>query len=188
MITIISKSDFNTVPWKNGKGQTVELAINEGGTLEKFDWRLSMATVVEDGEFSNFSGYERNLVLIEGNGLTLTHDIIHTDRLTKLLDFATFDGGSKTQAQILNGSIKDFNIMTAKGVCQATVSTYQTALHLPLNRSGLTFIYSLASDVALCDNNGSEQTITQGDLLTLNGEDKATISGDAIILIEINYS
>ena len=52
MINIIAPKQFKTVAWKNGLGETTELAINRGGTLNSFDWRLSMASVVEDGVFS----------------------------------------------------------------------------------------------------------------------------------------
>ena len=73
MHIIITPEQFTLVPWKNGLGYTTELAINDGGTLEKFDWRLSIASVTADGAFSSFAGYQRNLVLIEGSGLTLDH-------------------------------------------------------------------------------------------------------------------
>ena len=53
MINIITPEQFNTIPWKNGKGQTTELAISENGSIDDFDWRLSIASVVEDGAFSS---------------------------------------------------------------------------------------------------------------------------------------
>jgi len=187
MITIVPKSDFRTVPWKNGKGQTIELAINEGGSLVQFDWRLSMATVVEDGEFSNFSGYHRNLVLIEGNGLTLTHDIIHTDRLTKLLDFASFDGGSNTQAQIINGAIKDFNIMTAKQKCHAIVQTFIPNQTHKINEQGLVFAYSLTDKITIKDEKGQQKQVTQGDLIQLDKPQNIELTGQSLILINIQY-
>ena len=108
-LTTYSPSDFVTVPWKNGKGETIELAINPGGTLAQFDWRLSIATVVEDGEFSDFSGVERNLILIEGNALHLHHQLAGVEtkyNLDKKLSFATFDGASKTLGHLPAGPIK----------------------------------------------------------------------------------
>ena len=110
MITVISPDSFKKIPWKNGLGFTTELAINDGANLDDFDWRLSIASVTSNGEFSNFSGYDRNLVLIEGNSLSLQHDQKHTDKLTQLLDIAKFDGGCKTFGTLHNGAINDFNI------------------------------------------------------------------------------
>ena len=112
MLTILSPETFKTIAWKNGLGLTTELAINNGGDIDYFDWRLSIASVVNDGDFSYFSGYQRQLVLIEGEGLILDHRNGELDELTNLLDVAHFDGGSKTCGRLVNGGIKDFNIMT----------------------------------------------------------------------------
>ena len=61
MIRHLTKADYRTMPWANGLGQTVEMIRVEGdqGLL----WRLSMASVVEDGDFSIFPGIERNLTV-----------------------------------------------------------------------------------------------------------------------------
>jgi hypothetical protein len=112
MINIISADTFKQVPWKNGLGFTTELAINDGGTLDNFDWRLSIATVSNDGAFSNFKGYRRNLVLISGQGITLDHQNGQLDNLNKLLDIAQFDGGFRTLGKLHGPAITDFNIMT----------------------------------------------------------------------------
>ena len=65
-IRIIDSSTARQLPWKNGKGETIELARAErdGALL----WRLSMATVAEDGPFSIFAGIERNLTVLDGAG------------------------------------------------------------------------------------------------------------------------
>jgi len=107
MIKFISPQSFKQIPWKNGKGITTELAISDGGTLDSFDWRISIASVVEDGPFSNFSGYLRNLILIQGKGIRLNHDNHTTDVLGSILDLATFDGSSQTIGTLINGPIKD---------------------------------------------------------------------------------
>ena len=61
--------------WKNGKGETIEVAVHPpGATLETFDWRISMAAVVEDGDFSSFAGIDRTLAVLGGGPLGLTMD------------------------------------------------------------------------------------------------------------------
>ena len=124
MLTIFPPETFKTIPWKNGLGHTTELAINSGGNLDSFDWRLSIASVGNDGDFSNFSGYQRHLVLIEGEGLILDHRNGDVDELKNLLDVARFDGGSKTCGRLFNGPIKDFNIMTNNDSFTAEVNCY----------------------------------------------------------------
>ena len=193
MITITSPDTFKRIPWKNGLGFTTELAINDGANLDNFDWRLSIATVTNDGEFSNFSGYERNLVLIEGNGIELTHDAKTKDTLTQLLDFANFDGGSKTMGSLPNGDIKDFNIITKKSTTNVQVNTYVKSNQFTIKQptSGLLFGYSLSSDIDIDFNSSQTQPVkvTQGSLAKLNLADlndvELTLTGANMIVVQI---
>jgi len=139
LIKIIPPEQFRKIPWKNGKGETTELAISNGGTLENFDWRLSMARVVEDGEFSDFTGYLRNLVLISGNGIELRYDNSNNDRLEKLLAFATFDGGCKTIGILKSGSITDFNLICKAEKYKVILNTYIDRQNIKLQPCTLCF-------------------------------------------------
>ena len=47
MLNIIPPSQFKSIPWKNGKGTTTELAVSAGGSMQDFDWRISMADVAD---------------------------------------------------------------------------------------------------------------------------------------------
>lgn len=69
---ILRASEYKTMPWKNGGGVTVEIAIHPpSASMDAFDWRISMATVAQDGPFSSFPGIDRTLAIIEGNGMAL---------------------------------------------------------------------------------------------------------------------
>jgi len=124
-ISIIQPASFRAMPWRNGLGTTVELLKQDLPDDEGFAWRLSMADVTTDGEFSNFSGYDRTLVLLEGNGLTLACDGTE-HRLEKPLQAAHFRGDDPTYATLHDGPVKDFNILTQRQHCSAWVSS---ALH-----------------------------------------------------------
>ncbi|NQY36534.1 MAG: HutD family protein [Alteromonadaceae bacterium] len=146
MIKIIPPNQFKEIPWKNGQGVTTELAISKGGSLFDFDWRLSIASVVENGPFSDFSGYLRNLVLLEGEGIELHHDERRTDELTALLSVATFDGGCKTIGTLKSGPIKDFNIMVNADKYQVEVETYIERESIKIPSCDLCFVYSLSGE------------------------------------------
>ncbi len=171
MITITPPSSFKKLAWKNGKGFTTELAINANGNLDGFEWRLSIATVSENGAFSNFSGYERNLVLIEGGGITLEHhqtdQDIQTDHLVELLDFATFDGAAKTLSSLHSGAIKDFNIMTDTNKCRADVKTFKANQSISINDCDECFVYSLSDVIKLFCQEKLHETIKANHLLRL---------------------
>ena len=195
MLTTLSPETFKTIPWKNGLGHTTELAINSGANLDNFDWRLSIASVVNDGDFSNFSGYQRNLVLIEGEGLILDHRNGDIDELTSLLDIAHFDGGSKTHGSLVNGGIKDFNIMTNKDSFTAEVNCYvkQHSANIALLTNGLIFAYSLTNEMNIEHGSKTITSVPVGHLAQLqtnnvsesHKQDTAVISGQNMILIEL---
>ena len=195
MLTILSPETFKTIPWKNGLGHTTELAINSGGNLDNFNWRLSIASVVNDGDFSNFSGYQRNLVLIEGEGLILDHRNGDIDELTNLLDIAHFDGGSKTHGSLVNGGIKDFNIMTNENLFTAEVNCYvkQHSAHIALITNKLIFAYSLTNEMHIGHSSKPIASVPVGHLAQLqtnhvsesHQQDTTVISGQNMILIEL---
>jgi len=189
MHTIISPDQFNEIPWKNGKGITTELAINEQGCIADFDWRLSIASVVEDGPFSDFSGYERALILIEGNGIALQHDNDTINRLDNILDIARFDGGDHTHARLNSGPIKDFNLMLRKGAYDAAVNTYRDHQSIALPPAELAFVYCLNSTASLLS---SEQKLIEyippNHLLKLEQATPRdfTVRGEGMIVIALN--
>lgn len=195
MLTIISPEKFKTIPWKNGLGHTTELAISEGGTLDSFDWRLSIASVVNEGDFSNFAGYQRNLVLIEGNGLTLDHRNGDVDKLTKLLDIARFDGGCNTHGALVNGAIKDFNIMTNQASFSAEVNCYvkQQSITIELLADSLVFAYSLSKEMVVQSDEKQDRSIAVGHLMKYQASEPLssgelsiiTITGKDLIIIQL---
>lgn len=189
MIKVIPPAQFKTVPWKNGQGETIEMAINNGGTLDDFDWRLSMASVVEDGVFSNFSGYTRNLILIDGDGINLQHNDNKIDRLTRLLDISTFDGGDKTVGNLHSNEITDFNIITRTARFTTKVACYPQAKNQALGSGQLCFIYSLFKD-ALLTINGEQKimTLPAQHLMQITNlpENYGTLTGDHLIVVYLN--
>lgn len=195
MLTLFSPENFKTIPWKNGLGHTTELAISDGGTLDNFDWRLSIASVVNDGNFSNFAGYQRNLVLIEGEGLILDHGNGDIDELTNLLDIARFDGGSNTHGALVNGGIKDFNIMTNQLSFTPKVDCYieQQIVTVELSVDSLLFAYSLTDDMIVTTPQDNSCSVPVGHLIKYQHNDTLasnhlpaiTITGKDMIIIEL---
>ncbi len=110
------------MPWRNGLGTTVELLKQDRVDGDGFAWRLSMADVTTDGEFSSFEGYDRTLLLLEGNGLTLDCAGLQ-HHLVQPLEAACFRGEDATVATLHAGPVKDFNIMTSRQLCNARVSS-----------------------------------------------------------------
>ncbi len=100
---------YKKMRWKNGAGYTFELARSAGDDLDAFDWRISMADVKTSGDFSKFSGLQRILTVLEGQGL-----VLHIDgeaRQLNTLQSAQFSGSSAVSCELIAGTVRDFNLI-----------------------------------------------------------------------------
>jgi environmental stress-induced protein Ves len=75
-ITPLDPAAFRHMPWKNGGGVTIDIAVTmlpgfEPGSWEGIIWRFSRTAIVTPGAFSDLSGFDRELALISGQGLVL---------------------------------------------------------------------------------------------------------------------
>lgn len=124
----LTQADYTRQLWKNGKGVTVELARAEaqGAVL----WRLSMASVAEDGPFSLFPGIERNLTVISGPGFRLMGEGVDLD--CRPLRPVAFAGDIALAAQgTARGASDDFNVMTARHLPRPTVRVTEGLVQFP---------------------------------------------------------
>ena len=103
------------MPWKNGGGETTEVAaFPEGAGLDAFDWRVSMARVAGDGPFSVFPGIDRTLAVLDGGGLRLSIQGRAPEDLTPGSPPLAFPADVPTSATLLDGPVTDLNVMTRR--------------------------------------------------------------------------
>lgn len=149
MSSIITPVQYKTLPWKNGNGQTTEMAIDENGTLECFNWRISQTTIKESGAFSDFTGYQRHQVLLDGQGMKLEHDGVMSDELSEPLDVAAYDGGCKTVGTLKGGAITVLNLITRASRYDVSVETYSERTTVELPQGQLCFVYCLDAEAVV---------------------------------------
>ena len=115
-VRLIRATDCRRMPWKNGGGETAEIAIcPAGASLDSFDWRVSMARVEVDGPFSTFDGIDRTLAILDGAGLRLRFADGRTTEATPGAAPRTFVADVATDATLIAGPITDLNVMTRRG-------------------------------------------------------------------------
>ena len=124
-LRLLPAARHRRMPWKNGRGETVEIAVYpQGAGLGDFGWRLSMAGVTEDGDFSVFQGIDRSLAILSGDGIVL--DVAGAPhRLTMDAPPLAFPADAPARARLISGPISDLNLMTRRGayahrLCRAT--------------------------------------------------------------------
>ncbi|MBO1039913.1 HutD/Ves family protein [Brucella pituitosa] len=112
---VLKAQDHRRMPWKNGGGVTVEIAIHPiNASVDNFDWRISTATVANDGPFSVFPDIDRTLSVLEGNGIILDVEGVETTLTRETAPFA-FAADASSGARLTDGTITDLNVMTRRG-------------------------------------------------------------------------
>ncbi|HCH33650.1 MAG TPA: hypothetical protein DE045_11970 [Oceanospirillaceae bacterium] len=185
---IYTPNDYITMPWRNGLGSTIELLKHQ--PHEAFMWRLSMADVSQDGAFSDFSGYDRCLILERGDGLTLSDHQGQHWHLQQPLDAAYFKGEDLINARLDNGPIRDFNIMTRRADCTAKVVTSQQQNQQKIALQGdLFLLFNVQGKAAFKLDNHPEQELAEQHLMQLSPHSNSSCycSGKAWVGILITY-
>lgn len=113
---ILRAADYRRMPWKNGGGETAEIAVFPAtATLEAIDWRLSMAVVASDGPFSQFPGVDRTLTVLDGAGFQLTVGAYGERHvLTRASAPLPFPADVPAHATLIGGAVTDLNVMTRR--------------------------------------------------------------------------
>jgi environmental stress-induced protein Ves len=140
------------MPWKNGGGTTTELSIEPvGASLESgFFWRLSMAEVGVSGPFSRFEGYDRTLLLLEGNGMRLDFAQRAPVPLDRLLEPVTFPGDWDSGGTLLDGPCRDFNVITHRAHCRHRLAVLHLATHpAPILQAHTRYLFCVKGKVQI---------------------------------------
>jgi environmental stress-induced protein Ves len=132
--TILRARDYKKLPWKNGLGETLEIAIHppeRDFASGDFAFRLSCAHVTRPSEFSLFPQHDRILILKDGAGLRLSaggaENILASSIASRFpLDLAphvpfSFSGALALRSELLRGPITDFNVFTSRDSMSASV-------------------------------------------------------------------
>lgn len=106
---IIEPQNYRSVPWKNGRGVTQEIACVP--EVSNYDWRLSIAEMSADGAFSCFPGMSRILTVIEGDGI----ELVASDGEARVLPFQPhkFSGALEIYGRLSGQVVRNFNLIYA---------------------------------------------------------------------------
>ena len=163
---VLRAKDYPRMPWKNGGGSTEEITRDAGVGLEGFGWRLSIADIGESGGFSTFTGYERVITVLQGDGMTLRVDGQDTHPLLPLHPFA-FSGESEVSCTLLGGPIRDFNLIYAPQRYSARLQWLAGEQRF-FSSAGTVLVFSIADALEVKAGNSVSQ-LGRHDCLQLDG-------------------
>jgi environmental stress-induced protein Ves len=106
---VIPANAYRRERWKNGLGWTREIV--RWPEADTWDWRLSIAEIERDAAFSVFPGVDRELVLLQGQGMRLAFDDGESALLTIPGERHRFSGERSLTGELVDGPTQDFNLM-----------------------------------------------------------------------------
>ena len=110
-VRVVAASDARRMPWKNGRGTTLELATDApAGDPSAWTWRLSIADVPERGPFSPFPGIDRWIACLAGDGLRL-HRRDRVDEAPREGEALAFAGEDDVVGEPRGRGVRDLNLM-----------------------------------------------------------------------------
>ena len=167
-------SEHRAMPWTNGKGTSYEV-VSDRDASDHWSWRVAIAPVVQDGPFSSLTGVDRELVVIDGNGMVLDVDGQSIKCLPNQV--VQFSGDATTFARLVDGPVVDLGLMTLRSSvsgsmnvahagdvvqCDVLVSNGQSVLEDAIGHR-----YMLEANDALLDVRGHHLVLKSGTAISI---------------------
>ena len=128
-------AERNAQPWRNGGGVTFEVArAADPQHADRFLWRVSIAHVDRDGPFSSFSGYERLIGVIEGQGMELLGPG-GAPTLLRPFEVVAFSGDAVMAGRLTSGPVRDLNVIFDPARCGASLRFLQARGEQPVHEA-----------------------------------------------------
>lgn len=173
------------VSWKNGGGRTREIAVHPPAAgLDQFAWRVSVAEIVRPGPFSHFAEVDRQLMLLDGAGLSL--QLPQGQRLLSTRgESVRFAGETPVTCTPLSGPCLAFNVMTRRGRSRVRLETVHGS-HASPGVVGQRLFFVVRGRYEVIGADGSRHELNQYDACAIaDGDGTVRFEADAdAVLVE----
>jgi len=121
-VTVLPAAENRQYRWRNGLGESSEIAAEPVSASETTGWTLSIATVEADLAFSRFPGVDRKLMALSAGGLDLVID--GERRSLARWQVAAFPGEVAVSSIGVTEPTLDLNLMVARDRQEGTLVTF----------------------------------------------------------------
>ena len=115
-MSLIRRASLAVTPWPNGAGRKADIVSGPG-------WLIAFAFLDADAPFSDYSGFDRTITLVEGPGFTLFGPGGDDLRVAVPALPTPFDGGWRVRCRI-EGPCLVLNCMTERARFRHDVAVY----------------------------------------------------------------
>jgi len=160
----LASESYRRIPWKNGRGELIVIDLDGEESWEHMGvaWHFGRTAIIEEGPFSDYTGYERLQVVIRGTWLVLIAPDHEIDLRVPMRP-QRYDGGLPVRTVLEHGSVQVVNLIANRtrfdiemriGKTGAEI-TCKTGRHIVYAPTGTTHVtidghtYTLAEDHAL---------------------------------------
>lgn len=176
--SLLRSDEYRLMSWKNGLGTTCEVRREPADEADTFIWRVSIADIKEKSSFSKFSGLMRIINTLEGEGMRLKVDGTLTRSLLKYDPFI-FSGDRVVESELLDGPIRDFNLIYNPELCAARLQWLELGRPQTFCSQAKTMLIFAVGEVAVDAGEFS---------LSLSSHDSVLLSNDHAALTRVKLS
>lgn len=182
---LLPAAGYQRERWRNGQGWTREV-LRLPVSAEPWALRLSIAEIESDAAFSSFPGVERELVLLQGNGVRLKFADGGTVPVLPPHGRVRFAGEAVVHGELVDGLTHDFNLMWRRDLLDAQLQQHclDGVMQVVSEADVGWAVHVLAGDVA-CTGAGPRGQLHAGDSAWFAAGDGAawTLQGSAQLLL-----
>jgi environmental stress-induced protein Ves len=133
VITLLTPAGYKRTPWKNGGGTTTTIAEQDGV------WQFGRTPITQGGPFSDYAGFDRIQVLVEGGGLVLQTPDGEIDVRRKLTP-VRFGGEARIVSRLEAGQVEVVNLIARREAASIDLVVLQAG-HTAKPGKGIHFAY-----------------------------------------------
>jgi len=163
---------YRRTPWKNGGGVTIDIAdaYLPGATIGGWDgmiWRFGRTRIEQPGPFSDLSGFDRHLMVIDGRGLLLHPAEAPSLDVRRAFQPVFFDGGWRIMSELTQGPVAVLNLLADRLRAETVLEFHQAPAAIKLPES-IGLIY--APQEALVAIDGEEYRLAADETVRMDGD------------------
>ena len=169
MLQLIPAAEYREALWKNGGGLSYEIACDDATNPT---WRIAVARINRPGPFSDYRGYDRTILALEGGSVELE---VNGARIPLVpLHPYGFPGEARVHAHTRGGPARDLNVMTMRDEWVHDVEIVGAPARFVLDEEEFALVYAIDGAVLV-----DEQRCAAGDTVAVDECESFGVTPDA---------